>query len=140
MDLVKDLKRRGQERNSERGICGAFSAPVVIGTIPRIPASAGRPPASDKLKLLSQKGAILLDAISNEVRAAILLQLSAEQSMMTLAAKLRMNQATVAEHVKTLCSNGLVSRTRHGGKRIYALTDKGREIVKAYIILGSLPK
>ena len=48
----------------------------------------------------------------------------------TLAKQLRLNTATIYEHLKTLERNGYIRSRVAGRRRMYSLTDKGKKLTE----------
>lgn len=91
-------------------------------------------PAIDPLRAAEQ-----LKFAADGTRLGILILLAeAERDVATLVADTgALSQPAVSHHLSILRAARLVEPTRHGKRRVYALTDAGRRLVDAVVALGS---
>jgi DNA-binding transcriptional ArsR family regulator len=79
---------------------------------------------SDPLELRFTKASRILKALSHELRLEMVCGLRHEPCTQTfIAQKLGLPQSTVAQHLKVLRSEGLVSAERRGVEVVFSLAD-----------------
>jgi DNA-binding transcriptional ArsR family regulator len=95
----------------------------------------------DAMRAQAGKASLLLAAMANEKRLAILCQLiERERSVMELAELLGVRQSTISQHLALLRKDGYVQARRDGQTQFYSLTgDDARSILETLHSLYCVP-